>query len=857
MPSKPLLIFPRPAKADRDSLNSNPRRSPSRSAGDLWVTYFPKLKALRDALERETVNIHNTAIGLEPEFVLVLEVESEIEAFYNCVRRIEGLEWLVEGSLHEDGGMNSGIDCDEPCDGRLYMVMTNQDAIDQLLSLWNQYKQDSSVHFDIGLAKFKDLFALIRDIRRWSVADRLRDTGIVDYWKDVIESGEDQSCFDIELWFRGNKEKQRAAEERLRIALSRVNGQVVDVCKIEEIMYHALRVRIPCQELRDVIISDDADFLKAEEVMFVRPCGQMMAPKYEDEIESFPENFQATRRMIVEQTEADPIIAVLDGYPLVAHKLIKDRIIIDDPDDFASDCPPKERIHGTSMASLILHGDLTCNSDTISRKIVVRPILKPYQNGEKVPDNYFLLDLIHRAVKGFFENADGAVGSAPTVKVINLSLGDISRVFVSEMSPLARLIDWLSYRYNVLFVISAGNHGETIRINRSRSVLEAMSTGEFESTMAKALDDDKRHRRLLSPAESVNAITVGATHQDGLASFDARTARNLYDGSMPSPITSVGDGYNRSVKPDVLMPGGRQLYRDSSCSSTFLDIDVCSSCYPPGVKVACPRGEGDLTAECFARGTSCSAALTTRNCAIAYESLLEVLPEKMGRSEFDNYVACFLKAMIVHASEWGQFRDDLSRTLGIDATTEVGRKRISKILGYGACDISRVLECTAHRVTLIGYGELKNEKAHVYEYPLPISVNSRRGLKRLKVTLAWITPVTPSNRRYRNARLWFTILEESRTIGNRTEVDWQKVRRGTVQHEIYEQILPNAVLDGDTIKIKVNCLQNAAKIAEPVKYALFVTYEIEDVVSSDIYSEIAERVALASEVKTDVLVSSV
>ena len=273
--------------------------------------------------------------------------------------------------------------------------------------------------------------------------------------------------------------------------------------------------------------------------------------------------------------------------------------------------------------------------------------------------------------------------------------------------------------------------------------------------------------------------------------------------------------------------------------------------------MACPRGEGDLTAECFARGTSCSAALTTRNCAIAYESLLEVLPEKMGRSEFDNYVACFLKAMIVHASEWGQFRDDLSRTLGIDATTEVGRKRISKILGYGACDISRVLECTAHRVTLIGYGELKNEKAHVYEYPLPISVNSRRGLKRLKVTLAWITPVTPSNRRYRNARLWFTILEDSRTIGNRTEVDWQKVRRGTVQHEIYEQILPNAVLDGDTIKIKVNCLQNAAKIAEPVKYALFVTYEIENVVSSDIYSEIAERVALASEVKTDVLVSSV
>ena len=47
--------------------------------------------------------------------------------------------------------------------------------------------------------------------------------------------------------------------------------------------------------------------------------------------------------------------------------------------------------------------------------------------------------------------------SAPSVIVINLSICDSFRPFARVMSPLGRLLDYLSHRYRVLFLISAGN----------------------------------------------------------------------------------------------------------------------------------------------------------------------------------------------------------------------------------------------------------------------------------------------------------------------------------------------------------------------------------------------------------------
>src|SRR6202008_4337933 len=89
-----------------------------------------------------------------------------------------------------------------------------------------------------------------------------------------------------------------------------------------------------------------------------------------------------------------------------------------------------------------------------------------------------LVDLVHRAVRRMFEGDGGQNPSAPQVLVVNLSIGDRSRPFDREISTLARLIDWLSWKYRVLFVVSAGNNRDNITLNMAFQDWSALGPGE-------------------------------------------------------------------------------------------------------------------------------------------------------------------------------------------------------------------------------------------------------------------------------------------------------------------------------------------------------------------------------------------
>ena len=127
------------------------------------------------------------------------------------------------------------------------------------------------------------------------------------------------------------------------------------------------------------------------------------------------------------------------------------------PTDYGAAYQAHERFHGTAMASLICHGDLNDGSDPLRRVIYARPIMKPKTFSsmgrfvEYIPEDVLPVDLIHRAVRRLYESENGHAPAAPTVRVINLSVCDKSRPFDREISPLARLLDWLSWKYKILF----------------------------------------------------------------------------------------------------------------------------------------------------------------------------------------------------------------------------------------------------------------------------------------------------------------------------------------------------------------------------------------------------------------------
>ena len=83
--------------------------------------------------------------------------------------------------------------------------------------------------------------------------------------------------------------------------------------------------------------------------------------------------------------------------------------------------------------------------------------------------------------------------------------------------------------------------------------------------MIAALNSEKATRSLLSPAEGLNAIAVGAWHADEFAAApDAFHLKDpLPNGGMPNVSSGVGLGFRQTVKPDLLFDGGRELVRAS------------------------------------------------------------------------------------------------------------------------------------------------------------------------------------------------------------------------------------------------------------------------------------------------------
>ena len=97
--------------------------------------------------------------------------------------------------------------------------------------------------------------------------------------------------------------------------------------------------------------------------------------------------------------------------------------------------------------------------------------------------------------------------------------------------------------------------------------------------------ENRRNLKLLSPAESINSITVGATFEDNTAIEENALAVQPVEEGCVSPLTSFGGGIGRSIKPEILYPGGKFLVsaKDDNCVEYAL-----SQTREPGIIAAAP-----------------------------------------------------------------------------------------------------------------------------------------------------------------------------------------------------------------------------------------------------------------------------
>ena len=823
-------------------------------------------------MEHRRAVLQNNTLGLQPEQVLVLETVGSIEDFIKAVKRIEGLEWLGEFEREDiapGDGFEDESDPQKLLRGQLFLIMTDQRALQEMRSLFNRWRDDSDMTFPYGLAKLRDAFRHLRNIRPWNAEDRIRETGILDDWEQRLGSDQEVIPFEVELWFRSSPHLRRQAESYFHSIIESLEGQIVHQCVIPEIAYHAVLGKVPQGHIRDIVeqsaMPDNFRLLQFDGIRHIRPLGQCVVRQPDDMVETVAMEQTATP----DTPTADPLVALFDGMPLTQHRLLDGRLVVDDPDGYESAYQASERVHGTAMASLICHGDLEDGGNPTERRIYARPILKPRrgfsgQFEEAIPDDLLLVDQMHRGIRRLFESESGEPPTAPTVRIVNLSICDVARPLDREMSPLARLLDWLAWKYNILFIVSAGNHSHDLGLTVHRAEFSGLETRARTEAIIKAVADDTRNRRLLSPAETINGITIGAVHHDVSRPTESS---NLFDPypplppetlftnaqpAIPSVYSAHGPGHRRIIKPDLLLPGGRQFLSEklgNTHSNSILEVRDYRSA--PGHSVAVPGAPGQLNRTAYSRGTSNSAALASRGAAILFD-LVEQIRSESPRGFPSEYDVVLVKALLVHGANWDHAFPLYESILKNNENGRLFKEYASRFLGYGAADIGKVTFCTNQRVTVLGVGKLGDGDGDEFILPLPPSLSSVAVKRRLTITLAWLTPVNSMRRNYRVAHLWFNPTEMNTVASNRLYADSRAVQRGTVQHEVLEGKNAVPYQDGENVVVKVNCRDDAGDITEPVRYGLAVTLEVAEASNIAIYEEVRDRLTVRVPIRSGV-----
>jgi hypothetical protein len=828
-----------------------------------------QLQRLQDALENQRLELRGELAGIEPELALVIETIGSVQNFQKAVGKIPGLEWLAEEPIEEMAPGEDFFETDKEeklLGGTLYLVMSDRRAVEQLLSLWGRYRRDEKVKLEKNLNPWREAFRHARTIRPWGPEDRIRDTGLLEDWRDRLEWGSETVRAQVELWFRHHEGDRRRQLRELESALERSGGRLIgQSVTIPEIAYHGCVVEVPRAVATDLVERRDVDLLLCEGITFLRPVGQMAVVAPTDE-EPAPGLEKAPEESPPAAEDAQPLAGLLDGLPLEHHAQLRGRLLIDDPDDWAAETPAADRHHGTAMASLIAQGDLveTAGLEPLRRPVYVRPVLRSVSQGplgarELMPEDVLEVDLVHRAVRRMLEGEGDDEPVAPEVLVVNFSIGDLARPYERHISPLARLLDWLSWKYGVLFVVSAGNPAcaERLELECSREDLRSMEPEERRRLCWQALVNQAHLRRVLAPAESINALTLGGEHADAVTHYEPQDRIDPFgaeDGvRLPSPVTAFGTGINRSLKPEIFSPAGRQLYRESySTGDSGAKLDCArTTVMPPGQRAAAPGRESGRTDQTrYTCGTSNAAALTTRAAAQVLERLPDLLAaEPLGFVPDRKFLVPLVKALLVHGARWEDSRDLLEGLLADEAGTgATDRLGLGRFLGYGFPNGDVLQGCHEQRATLCGWDELEDGEGHVYRIPLPPSLAGIRAWRRLTVTLAWLTPANPQNRRYRRAHLWFDPKISAEKVDSakllkvdRRDADSRASRRGTVQHEIFEGEKAAVFAEEDALVLKVSCRAEAGELVVPVPYALVVSLEVAPGLDVPIYDEMRVR----------------
>ncbi|MCB0832321.1 MAG: S8 family serine peptidase [Bacteroidetes bacterium] len=861
MPNRPILRFPNPERSERrtGAPRNLPRsRGPGRAAqGRRFQATFDQLSAAFGT-DDPIFNLRQDPTGIAPERALVFVTAGNIQNFARAAQEI-GLEVIAETDLEDIEDFPEGFHPSrdsETLSRTLYATMPTLESFRQIMSLWNAHQNDERA--PTGAAPWWALFDLLLDLRPWGPEDRLSG-GARQAIENRLPLNEDEEVFiEFEIWPTAHLQQRQLWREQTEQRITAFNGRVLDKSSIsgDGFIYEAVLASLPAHVVRDML--DDPDDIQGlatlEGIQFIMPqmIGQAEPGDPQGPVVDYPPQGQFV-------PDAPLRAALLDGTPVAGQAALDGGVVIEDVHDLVRLSLVNHRYHGTAMASLILRGDLEADGIPLQdARLVAVPILVDNDSGGAwTPNNMLFVDLVHSTLTQLMASETPL---ARDVFVVNFSIGIRDMRFAGRISSLARLIDWWAAKEGVLFVISAGNISEGLYLSGITSVaFEDSNDDERRRAVRGSLRASIYDRTLLAPAESLNALAVGAIskdlngrnphHQAGIMTLEN-------DGEILPQLTSaLGLGPHRIIKPDLVAIGGRQEFRPIPQGAGTILRHVEAS-QRTGLVASAPIGGADATQK--SRGTSPAAALVTRAVLQSAEALTGPNGPFEGQELPRRDMALLTRALAINSARWPEEAHQLyaeeQDVLG-SRNHARAKEEVCRYFGYGVMTSNLMQHSPDAGVTMVGLGSLRKDQAQIFRMPLPYSMSGDRIPRSMRVTLAWFSPVNSTRAQYRLAGLEAVAAEEFDEEDDKQWVldlktegpDANIVKRGSVWSRRLinrTQTVPQFE-EGAEIPICVQCRDTAAGGLSPddeIAFAIAVTLEIEAEVQYDIYHEIEQEI---------------
>ena len=503
--------------------------------------------------------------------------------------------------------------------------------------------------------------------------------------------------------------------------------------------------------------------------------------------------------------------------------------------------------HGTAVAGVALYGDVeACNEGNFWRPqfwIYNGKVMKRCpQTGNAVYNEHSLEASLTRAVEYFVELG---------CRIFNLSLGNSNAPYDGmHVRGLAYILDVLSRKHNILFVVSTGNfcgsEEPAIPVNSWRDEYPEYLLAEQSS--------------IIDPAPAMSVLTVGSLAKHN-ATVDTLRFPEIYQLSpasenQPSPFTRHGPSVKGAFKPDLVAPGGNLACPMRIAGGQWRQVE---------------KGLGVLTFNHEFVGNTIFKEVSGTSLAAPYITHLA------GRllNEYPDSSANLLRAMLVNQAYLPNevittFSEDFRNAYKKDKST-LHRCVAREVAGYGAVDEGDLFRSSDNTVVLLSEQTIGKDASQFFELPLPPDfLRAKRSTRELTVTLAYSPAVRTTRIEYLATQISFRLVKgasldevqrhfnkvnkadaETRNddaTGNR-DISAQQRGRGTVQSSrwTFQQRNPNE--KWFVVVIRQDKEWSHPDVLEDEPYALVVTVADRDNENAQLYTQIQALIAQQAKVR--------